>query len=221
MLLIAAMLTQIPTIARPLAATIAATFLLCGGLYATSHERLNYIHLDGPEAHATLPSAPRPHHPRPLDSRLRRVGPLHQRRDPRQRRHPPAPRRSPVLFRHWPHPAVPRPALRPHHQPLLPAATLDQARAHNIRWLIVTRSLQLTEPTDPDLSRSSAPSSRTSFPTAPSPTTTSTAANNNPRNQPVRPIACRPALPQHSANTVFIPTAAAAPPQRHCKGVLL
>jgi hypothetical protein len=54
-LLIAGLVSQIPTIARTTAAIIAATFFICGGLYATSHERLGYIHLDGPLAHATLP----------------------------------------------------------------------------------------------------------------------------------------------------------------------
>ncbi|HEX9197977.1 MAG TPA: hypothetical protein VF865_00330, partial [Acidobacteriaceae bacterium] len=54
-LLVASLLIQIPAIAQPFAAIVAATFLLCGGLYTTSHERVEYIHLDGAVAHATVP----------------------------------------------------------------------------------------------------------------------------------------------------------------------
>jgi hypothetical protein len=39
----------------------------------------------------------------------------------------------------------------PATDPYTPQETLDQARAHNIRWLIVTRNLQLTAPPKPDL----------------------------------------------------------------------
>ena len=92
------------------------------GLYAISHERLSYIQLDGPNRPRYAPRVPRPRHSRPLDPRLRRARPLHQHRNPRQRRHPPHPRRGPLLLRHRPHPAVPHPALRPRHRSLHPAA---------------------------------------------------------------------------------------------------
>src|SRR5207237_5933463 len=55
LILAAIMLTQVRTIARPLAITVSATFLLCGSLYSMSLERLGYIHLDGPEHASTLP----------------------------------------------------------------------------------------------------------------------------------------------------------------------
>ncbi len=152
MLLIAAMLTQIPTIARPLAATIAATFLLCGGLYATSHERLNYIHLDGPEAHATLPSLRGLTTPGPWIPDFEELVRFTNAEIPANDGILLLPGEVPFYFATGRTPQFPVLLFDPTTNPYSPQQLLDQARAHNIRWLIVTRSLQLTDPTDPDLS---------------------------------------------------------------------
>jgi hypothetical protein len=150
-LLIAGLVSQIPTIARTTAAIIAATFFICGGLYATSHERLGYIHLDGPLAHATLPqlrglTTPGPYIPAfeelirftdaeiPADDGILLI-----------------PGEVPFYFATGRTPQFPILLFDPATDPYTPQQTLDQARADNIRWLIVTRSLQLTGPPDPDL----------------------------------------------------------------------
>ena len=178
-LLIAALLTQIPTIARPLAAVIAATFLLCGGLYATSHERLSYIHLDGTD---------RPRHPPALRG-LATPGPWIPDFEELVRvtnAEIPAtdgilllPGEDPFYFATGRTPQFPVLLFDPATDPYTPQQTLEQARAHNIRWLIVDTQPPTRRPAPPRPARDRpAPSSRTSSPTAPSPTTTSTAANN-------------------------------------------
>ena len=150
-LLIALLLTQVPTIARPLATIIAATFLLCGGLYATSHERLSYIRLDGPESHATLPefrglTTPGPWIPDfeelvrftnteiPFDDGILLI-----------------PGEDPFYFTTGRTPQFPIQLFDPAIDPYTPQQTLEEARAHNIRWLIVNRNLQLTGPPHPNL----------------------------------------------------------------------
>ncbi len=54
--LIAMLLMEVSALVIPLTIAIAATLLICGGLYSASLERLDYISLDGPDAHATLPA---------------------------------------------------------------------------------------------------------------------------------------------------------------------
>ena len=150
-LLIASLLSQVPTVASPLAAIIAATFLLCGGLYAASLDRLSYIHLEGPEAHATLPAlrglaTPGPWIPgfeelvRFTDAEIPANDPILL-----------VPGEDPFYFATGRAPQFPILLFDAATDPYTPQQTLDQARAHNIRWLIVTRNLQLNGPPHPDL----------------------------------------------------------------------
>jgi hypothetical protein len=143
LLLIAAMLAQVPTVARALAVTIAATFLCCGGLYAVSHERLDYLHLEGAEAHATVPelrglTTPGPWIPdfeeliRATDTEI------------------PAgdgilllPGEDPFYFATGRTPRFPVLLFDPATDPYTPQQTADEARARNIRWLILERNPQL------------------------------------------------------------------------------
>jgi hypothetical protein len=151
MLLIAALLTQIPTLARPLAIVISATFLICGSLYATSHERLSYIQLDGPLATATLPelrglATPGPWLPAfeelirttntgiPSDDAILLI-----------------PGDTPFYFATGRTPQFPVLLFDPATNPYSPQQILAQSRARNVRWLIVSRNLQLTAPPSPDL----------------------------------------------------------------------
>jgi hypothetical protein len=151
MLLIAAMLTQIPTIARALAVTIAATFLLCGGLYATSLERLSYIHLDGPEAHANLPSLRGLTTPGPWIPDFEELVHFANAEIPAHDGILLLPGEVPFYFATGRTPQFPVLLFDPTTNPYSPQQLLDQARAYHMRWLIVTRNLQLTSPTDPDL----------------------------------------------------------------------
>jgi hypothetical protein len=151
MLLIAAMLAQIPTVARPLAAIITATFLLCGSLYATSHERVSYIHLDGPETHATLPELRGLTTPGPWIPAFEELVRVTNAEIPAADGIFLLPGEDPFHFATGRTPQFPILLFDPATDPYTPQQTLDQVRAHNIRWLIVTRNLQLNAPPKPDL----------------------------------------------------------------------
>jgi hypothetical protein len=151
LILIALMLTQVPTIARPLAVVISTTFLICGGLYAASHERLTYNHLDGPLAHATIPAlrglaTPGPWIP-DFEELIRFTnveipandGILH------------VPGQDPFYFATGRTPRFPILLLDPATNPYSPQQLVEQARARDIRWLIVNRTLQLTADPIPNL----------------------------------------------------------------------
>jgi hypothetical protein len=150
-LLIAVMLTQIPSLARPLAAVVAATFLLCGGLYAASHERLNYIHLDGTVAHGSLPQL------RGLNSPGRWIPDFEELIRVTNAEIPAddgillLPGENPFYFATGRVPQFPVLLFDPATDPYTPQQTLEQARAHNIRWLVVNRDLQLAGLPKPDL----------------------------------------------------------------------
>ena len=150
-LLIAAMLMQIPTVARPLATIITATFLLCGGLYATSHERVSYIHLDGPETHATLPELRGLTTPGPWIPAFEELVRVTNADIPATDGILIFPGEDPFYFVTGRTPQFPILLFDPATDPYTPQQTLDQARAHNIRWLIVSRNLQLNASPKSDL----------------------------------------------------------------------
>jgi hypothetical protein len=153
LLLIGLLLGQIPTIAKPLAAIIAATLLLCGGLYAVSHERLSYIHLNQaadptpsslPELHGV--TTPGPWLPdfeeliRFTDAEIPSGDPILL-----------IPGEDPFFFATGRTPRFPILLFDPATDPYTPEQTADEARAHNIRWLIVKRNLQLNASPHPQL----------------------------------------------------------------------
>jgi hypothetical protein len=154
-LLMAALLTQIPTSARPMAAIIAATFLICGSLYATSHERLSYIHLEetpaGPLTHATLPQLRGLTTPGPYIPAFEELVRFTDAEIPANDGILLIPGEVPFYFATGRAPQFPILLFDPATDPYTPQQTVDQARAHNIRWLIVTRNLQLTGPPHPGL----------------------------------------------------------------------
>jgi len=151
MLLIAALLTQIPTIARPLAIVISATFLICGSLYAASHERLSYIQLDGPLAHATLPQLRGFATPGPWLPAFEELVRTTNAEIPSNDAILLIPGENPFYFATGRTPHFPILLFDPATNPYTPAQILAQSRARNVRWLIVSRNLQLTAPPSPDL----------------------------------------------------------------------
>jgi hypothetical protein len=151
MLLIAALLTQIPTIARPLAVVISATFLLCGALYATSHERLSYIHLDGPLARATLPELRGLATPGPWLPAFEELIRTTNSDIPSNDAILLLPGDIPFYFATGRTPRFPVLLFDPATNPYTPQQILAQSHARNVRWLIVSRNLQLTAPPSPDL----------------------------------------------------------------------
>jgi hypothetical protein len=150
-LLIAALLTQIPTITRSLAVVISATLLLCGSLYATSHERLSYIHLDGPLARATPPELRGLATPGPWLPDFEELVRVTNAEIPSNDAILLIPGDTPFYFATGRTPQFPILLFDPATNPYTPQQILDQARARNVRWLIVTRNLQLTGPPSPDL----------------------------------------------------------------------
>jgi hypothetical protein len=151
MLLLAAMLTQVPAIARPLAAIVAATFLICGGLYAGSHERLSYVHLEGAESHARLPELRGLTTPGPWIPTFEELVRITNAEIPAGDGILLLPGEDPFYFATGRTPQFPILLFDPATDPYTPQQTLEQARAHNVRWLIVTRNLQLTALPQPDL----------------------------------------------------------------------
>jgi hypothetical protein len=155
LLLIASLLTQVPTAAHPLALIIAATLLLCGGLYSTSHERLSYVHLEAspgnPIARATLPELRGLATPGPYIPAFEQLVRSANAEIPTGDGILMLPGEDPFFFATGRVPQFPILLFDPATDPYNPQQTLDQVRAHNIRWLIVTRNLQLTEQPKPDL----------------------------------------------------------------------
>ena len=144
LLLIAFLLVELAAIALPLVATISATFLLCGGLYAASHERLSYVHLDGIPTHASPPSlrgitTPGPWLPG-FEELLRFAA----------AEIPPTdgilliPGEDPFFYATGRTPAYPVLLFDPATFPYTPQQAADTARTAGIRWLILKRTLQLT-----------------------------------------------------------------------------
>jgi hypothetical protein len=153
LLLLASLLAQIPTVARPLAYTIAATLLLCGGIYSTSHERLGYVHLesDAAIAHATLPELRGLATPGSYIPAFEELIRITNSKIPAADGILMLPGEDPFYFATGRTPQFPILLFDPATDPYTPQQTLEQARTHNIRWLIVTRNLQLTQQPQPDL----------------------------------------------------------------------
>ena len=151
LLLIAAMLTQIPTVARPLAFVISATFLICGGLYAASRERLSYNHFEGPLARATIPSLKGLTTPGPWIPDFEELVRFTNAEIPLGDGILLIPGQDPFYFASGRTPRFPILLLDPATNPYSPQQFAEQARIHNIRWLIVNRTLQLTADPIPNL----------------------------------------------------------------------
>ena len=142
-LLIAALLAQVPTIARPVAIVIAATFLINGSLYAVSHERLSYIQLDGTRAHATLPGLRGLTTPGPWIPGFEELIRVTNAEIPPNDGILLVPGEDPLYFATGRTPQFPILLFDPATDPYTPQQTRDQARDRNIRWLILDTNPQL------------------------------------------------------------------------------
>jgi hypothetical protein len=151
MLLIAVLLVQVRTIAQPLAVVIGATLLICGGLYAVSHERLSYIHLDGPIAQATLPELRGLATPGPWIPAFEELVQVTNAEITANDDVLLVPNEYPFYFATGRVTRFPVLLFDPSIDPYTAQETRDMARALNIRWLIVDTNLQLMAPPDPEL----------------------------------------------------------------------
>jgi hypothetical protein len=145
-LVIALLLMEMREIATPLAAVISATLLLCGGLYAASLERLDYLHLDGPTTHATLPALRGMATPGPFLTEFQDLVRFTDAQIPTSDGIVLIPGEEPFCFATGRTPQFPVLLTDLATDPYTPEQTAAEMRAHNIRWLIVKRDLQLAAP---------------------------------------------------------------------------
>lgn len=155
MILLACLLTQVPclpvpSVALPLAAIAAVTLLLCGGMYSFSHERLSYTQLTGVPAHATLPALRGLTTPGPWIPAFEELIADTNRTIPREDTLLLLPGQDPFYYATGRTPRFPVLLLDPATNPYAPREFAEQAVAHNVRWLIVNRRLQLDQFPEPD-----------------------------------------------------------------------
>jgi hypothetical protein len=150
MVLIAEMIAYFPAsfgrLALSLAAVVSVTFLVCGGLYAAGHDRLNYAHIfDGPIHQATLPPL------RGMATRGPYLPEFEKMVQIVDREIPPAdgilllPGEEPFYFATGRTPQFPVQIFDQTTDPYSPQGLLAQTRERNIRWVIVKTRLQSTD----------------------------------------------------------------------------
>jgi hypothetical protein len=144
MLLLACMLPLVPRITAPLTAIASLTLLLCGTAYAISHERLNYVYLDGPLTPSTSPAlkglaTPGPWLPQ-LDALVRDTNATIPATDTLLL----YPGQDPFYYATGRTPRLPVLLFDPSTDPYTPAQLTQSVVDKNVRWLILSRNLQLT-----------------------------------------------------------------------------
>ena len=150
MLLIAYMFAAVPAAARKLvpalAVVVCATFIVCGGLYAPGHERMNYLQIpDEPVQHATLPAlrgmADRGPYLADFEELVRFAGDEIPASDGILL----LPGEEPFFFATGRTPQFPVQIFDNTTDPYSPQELLAASRQHNIRWVVVKTRLQSTE----------------------------------------------------------------------------
>jgi hypothetical protein len=141
---------RVRTLAPVMAAVIAATLLVCGGVYTASEERLSYARLpDGPVEHSTFPqlagmAVAGPYLP-DFEELLRYAAANIPFSDGLIL----IPGEDPFYFVTGRVPQFPVLLFDASTDPYLPAEVVEEARLHQIRWLIVKRELQIKEDPTP------------------------------------------------------------------------
>ncbi len=136
-------------VAPVMTAVIAATLGVCGGFYMTSEERLSYANLEGPVVHSTIPAlrgmaVSGPFLP-DFEELLRFAG----KEIPVSDGLILIPGEDPFYFATGRVPRFPVLLFDKATDPFSPAQLVEEARARNIRWLIVKRDLQIKEDPTP------------------------------------------------------------------------
>jgi hypothetical protein len=158
MVLVAYILASLPAGARgvrlTLAAAISATFLLCGGLYAASHERLNYIYLpDEPVQRATLPALRGMADRGPYLADFEELVRFADREIPAQDGILLLPGEEPFYFATGRVPRFPVQIFDRTTDPYSPEELMRETERRNIRWVIVKARLQSNEDPLPERAR--------------------------------------------------------------------
>jgi hypothetical protein len=138
------------SLARAMACVIAATLIICGGFYTASEERLSYAQLpDGPLEHSTIPqlrgmAVAGPYLP-DFEELLRYA----YANIPFSDGVVLIPGEDPFYFVTGRVPQFPVLLFDPATDPYSPPQIVEEARLHQIRWLIVKRNLQIKEDPTP------------------------------------------------------------------------
>jgi phage tail protein X len=137
-------------VAPALAAVIAATFAVCGGLYTFSEERLDYVQLpEGPVVHATAPALRGMADPGPFLPDFEELLRFAANEIPVSDGLILIPGEDPFYFATGRVPQFPVLLFDRSTDPLSPEQLIAEARKRNIRWLIVKRNLQIKEDVTP------------------------------------------------------------------------
>jgi hypothetical protein len=150
-ILIAAMLVEARTVARPLAGVVGVALLVCGGAYAASHERLSYTKFDGAMARATLPALKGMRTPGAWIPELEELVRFTDAEIPAGDGILLVPGDDPFYFATGRTPRFPVLMFDPATNPYSPEEIVQEARRRDVRWLIVDRELQLAADPSPNL----------------------------------------------------------------------
>jgi hypothetical protein len=146
--LVAGMLAAFPPPARPVAiasvAVIFAAFLICGGLYAASLERLSYINIpDAPFERSSIPALRGMATPGAFLANFEELAAFAAREIPPSDALILLPGEDPFYFATGRTPQFPVTLFDPATDPLSASQLLVEAQRRNVRWVIVKRVLQI------------------------------------------------------------------------------
>jgi hypothetical protein len=138
------------SLAPVMAAVVSATLLICGGFYTASEERLSYAQFpEGPVQHSTLPQLAGMAIPGPYLPDFEELLRFAVANIPSSDGLILIPGEDPFYFVTGRVPQFPVLLFDPATDPYSPAQVVEEARLHQIRWLIVKRELQIKEDPTP------------------------------------------------------------------------
>lgn len=158
LVLVAGLLAALPTQARPVAigsaALISITFLVCGGLYAISLDRLLYTRPpDVPVERSSNPDLRGMATPGPFLPNLDELVRFASKEIPQNDALLLLPGEDPFYFATGRTPQFPVTLFDPATDPYSASALIDEARHHDVRWVIVKRVLQIDQNPMPERDR--------------------------------------------------------------------
>jgi hypothetical protein len=138
------------SLAPVMAAVVSATLLICGGFYTASEERLSYAQFpEGPVQHSTLPQLAGMAIPGPYLPDFEELLRFAAANIPFSDGVILLPGEDPFYFVTGRVPQFPVLLFDPATDPYSPAQVVEEARLHQIRWLIVKRELQIKDDPTP------------------------------------------------------------------------
>jgi len=144
--MLAALPANYPKIALAFAAVVSTTFLVCGSLYAIGHDRLNYIQpTAGPLYRSQLPALHGMADRGPYLADFEELVRFAEKEIPQQDGILLLPGEEPFFYATGRTPQFPVQIFDNTTDPYTPEQLLEEARKHNIRWVIVKTRLQSNE----------------------------------------------------------------------------